>query len=95
MHFIDGGEVDDKILAVPIDDVRFEHIKDIDDVTEFQLDEIAFFFTRYKDLQFKYKNKPEKKLEIKKWGNKADAISVIKECQKRFIEKFGSDIKTA
>src|SRR3989338_9321916 len=55
MIFNDSGEKDDKILAVPVDDIRFKHIKTIKDLTDHQVDEIAFFFQHYKELQFKYK----------------------------------------
>ena len=47
MLFNDSGQRDDKILAVPADDIRFIHIKDLSDLTEHQRDEITFFMERY------------------------------------------------
>ncbi|GAA0036585.1 MULTISPECIES: inorganic diphosphatase [Brevibacterium] len=44
-----GG--DDKVLAVPAGDPRWESYQDIDDVDKFTLDAIEHFFTRYKDLE--------------------------------------------
>lgn len=88
MEFIDGGEVDDKILAVPVDDIRFKHIKDISDLTDHQKDEITFFFQHYKDLQFKYKGE-DKDVEVKEWGDKQRAIEIMDAAKKRFTEKFG------
>lgn len=87
MLFNDTGEVDDKILAVPADDIRYKHIKDISDITEFQKDEISFFFERYKDLQFKYKGK-EGKLENRGWHGKDKAYEIIEGAQKRYLAKF-------
>ena len=66
MLFNDSGEKDDKILAVPVDDIRYKHVKSITDLTEHQKDEIGFFFERYKDLQFKYKGQTDKKDGVKK-----------------------------
>src|SRR3984957_18265367 len=39
-----GG--DDKVLCVPAGDPRWDHIKDLGDVPEFELDEIKHFFSQ-------------------------------------------------
>jgi len=88
MLFNDSGEKDDKILAVPVDDIRFKHIKSIDDMSEHQKDEIAFFFERYKDLQFKYKGQTDKKVKVEGWGGVEEAYKIIAEAQKLFVETF-------
>ena len=44
----EGG--DDKVLCVPAD-VRFDDIKDIDDVNEYHKAEIKHFFEQYKALE--------------------------------------------
>ncbi len=88
MLFNDSGEKDDKILAVPVDDIRFKHIKSIDDISEHQKDEIAFFFERYKDLQFKYKGQTDKKVVVEGWGGVDQAYKIIAEAQKLFEETF-------
>lgn len=44
-----GG--DDKVLAVPAGDPRWDGFQDINDVSKFQLDAIEHFFTHYKDLE--------------------------------------------
>ena len=51
MKMIDGDESDDKVIAVPIGDPRFAHIKNIDDVNQHTLRELEHFFKTYKDLQ--------------------------------------------
>jgi inorganic pyrophosphatase len=88
MEFVDDGEVDDKLLAVPKEDVRFEHIKSINDLPEHTIDEIGFFFKRYKDLQFKYRNKPQSELVIKGFGDKDRAVEILEDAMKRFEDKF-------
>lgn len=90
MLFEDSGEVDDKILGVPESDVRFKNIKDISDLTEHTLDEISFFFTTYKQLQFKYKGETDKKVIVKGWHGKDKAAEVIKAAMERFETKFGA-----
>ena len=44
-----GG--DDKVLAVPAGDPRWDSYTDISDVDQFMLDSIEHFFNRYKDLE--------------------------------------------
>jgi len=88
MLFNDCGERDDKILAVPVDDIRFKHIKSIDDLPDHQKDEISFFFERYKDLQFKYKGQTDKKVVVEGWGGIEQANKIIEEAGKLFKETF-------
>ena len=53
MDMIDGGESDAKIIAVPVQDVRFKSFKDITDINEHTLKEIEHFFTTYKSIENK------------------------------------------
>ena len=74
MGMIDGGDKDFKILAVPIEDPKYENIKDLEDVPTHLLDEIAEFFKTYKNLE-------GKKVEILSWESaevaKKEAIRSI------------------
>lgn len=88
MEMIDSGEVDDKILAVPAQDVRWNHVQDLGDVSEHTRDEIQFFFENYKTLQFKYKKQFDKKVEIKGWGDKAKAVEILNQAIDRYNKKF-------
>lgn len=88
MLFNDSGERDDKILAVPVDDIRFKKIENIDDLTEHTKDEISFFFERYKDLQFKYKGETDKKVVVEGWDDKKKAFEIIKKAEELFKQKF-------
>lgn len=53
MHMIDGGEADEKIIAVATGDPRFSEVKDIKDVNQHILKEISHFFATYKQIQKK------------------------------------------
>ena len=53
MGMIDGGERDDKVIAVPVDDPRFADIKDLADINKHFLKEMEHFFSTYKKIQNK------------------------------------------
>ena len=66
-----GG--DDKVLCVPAGDPRWAHLQNIDDVSEFERDEIKHFFEVYKDLE------PGKSVEGADWVDRAGAEAEIKD----------------
>lgn len=53
MHMIDGGEADEKIIAVAVGDPRYAEVMDIKDANQHVLKEIAHFFATYKQIQKK------------------------------------------
>ncbi|AUH67935.1 MULTISPECIES: inorganic diphosphatase [Gordonia] len=71
-----GG--DDKLLAVPAGDPRWDHIQDIDDVSEFELNAISHFFEHYKDLE------PGKEVTPGGWVGKAEAAKVAQAAVDRY-----------
>lgn len=70
LKMIDGGEQDDKILAVPVDDPKSSHIKNIDDLPESLLNEIVHFFQEYKRLE-------GKSTEVLGWEGYEEALKVV------------------
>ncbi len=70
MEMVDDGEVDDKILCVPVSDVRFKNMQDISDVDQPFLDEIAHFFAVYKQLE-------GKTVDVRGWKDAAAAKVII------------------
>ena len=50
-RMLDAGDPDDKILAVPHSDPLYRDYHDITDIPRHLLDEVAHFFSVYKDLQ--------------------------------------------
>ena len=72
---------DDKVLCVPATDPRLEHLRDIDDVAEFDRLEIEHFFTVYKDLE------PGKSVEGATWAGRAAAETEIRDSYARATEQ--------
>jgi len=75
----DKGQ-DEKLLAVPVSDPRFNEVQSLDDVPPHKLKEIAHFFEVYKDLE-------NKKTVIEGWKDADFAKQLYEECVKRFAEQ--------
>jgi inorganic pyrophosphatase len=71
-----GG--DDKVLCVPVDDPRQEHLQDIRHVPEFDRLEIQHFFEVYKDLE------PGKSVEGAEWVGRREAEDEVEASFKRY-----------
>lgn len=71
-----GG--DDKVLAVPAGDPRWDSFADISDVDQFMLDSIEHFFSRYKDLE------PGKYVKGSSWAGREAAEAEINASIERF-----------
>lgn len=66
MDMIDGGEGDNKIVAVPVEDPRFEHVHDLADLNPHFTKEMSHFFETYKKVQ-------NKEVEVGAWHGADDA----------------------
>ena len=75
-----GG--DDKVLCVPAGDGRWDHIKDIGDVPETELEAIQHFFVHYKDLE------PGKYVKAADWAGIEEAEAEVN----RSIERFKTQV---
>ncbi len=72
MKFVDGGEVDDKIICVPVDDRNNgDAYQTLEDLPKQLLKQIEFHFNHYKDLK-----KPGS-TEVKGFFDTAEAKKVI------------------
>ena len=74
---------DDKILCVPANDPRLEHLRDIFHVPEFEQLEIEHFFSVYKDLE------PGKSVEGATWAGRAEAEEEIRDSLERERHRTG------
>ncbi len=83
MEMVDTGESDYKIIAVPVDDKRWDDIQDLADLNKHMLKEYQHFFETYKNL----KGKPAV-VEIKSIMGKAEAISAINRSIELYKKKF-------
>lgn len=72
----DKGQ-DEKLLAVPCDDPRFDHVQSLDDVQPHILKEISHFFRVYKDLE-------NKETHIEGWKDADFAAKLYDECLARY-----------
>lgn len=82
MKFEDGGEIDDKIIAVLADDKRSDHIQSIDDLSEQFKKETTYFWEHIKFLK-----KPGTGV-TKGFFDKDEAVKVIKECEQRYKDIY-------
>lgn len=83
LKVMDDGTRDDKVLAVPAKDPRFDDVNDISDLQAHIPKEIAHFFTFYKELE-------GARVEILGWGGANDAKKAIIHSAKIYNEKFYS-----
>jgi inorganic pyrophosphatase len=77
LEMIDGGDRDEKILCVPVEDPRYKEVKSLKDIAPHRLEEIAEFFRTYKNLE-------KKVTEILGWKD-VDAVNpLVEECVKAY-----------
>ena len=82
MKFDDGGEVDDKVIAVLSDDKRMDHISTFEDLGEHWLKETKYYWEHYKDLK-----KPGT-CKVNGFFGITDAIKVIQYCEERYKKEI-------
>ena len=80
-HMTDGGESDDKIIAVPMDDPRWENVSDLADINPHTIKEFKHFFETYKSIE-------EKAVTIDGVEGKDKAIEAVKKSVGLYNEKF-------
>jgi inorganic pyrophosphatase len=80
LHMIDSGDADDKVIAVPVDDPRWNDVIDLKDLNKHTLREIEHFYSTYKKLQ-------DKEVIIKDYKGKKEAVAAFKEAVKLYKDK--------
>jgi inorganic pyrophosphatase len=75
----DDKGIDDKVLCVPLSDPGWNRLERLDDLSDQLRDEIAHFFSIYKDLE-------QKAVKVDGWYPREDALKEIEESRKRFRE---------
>lgn len=79
LDMMDGNEMDQKVLAVPHRDPRFDQIHTIDQVFRHNLREIEHFFTIYKELE-------GKRTEMRGWKGPREARDLIRESRQHYLD---------
>ncbi|MEF8818710.1 MAG: inorganic diphosphatase [Haloferacaceae archaeon] len=82
MRMDDDGEKDDKVIAVPTEDPRYDHVEDVEDLTGQQTAEIAEFFETYKNLE------AGKETETLGFDDRRAAMDAIEHSQELYEETF-------
>jgi inorganic pyrophosphatase len=82
MQMIDGGENDDKIIAVADKDPGVNHYNNIEELPRHFFDELRHFFEEYKKLE-------NKTVLVEDFGDKATALKIIEEAIRFYQESFG------
>lgn len=78
----DGGDADEKIIAIPFDDPTYNSYRDISELPKHIFDEMQHFFSVYKELEDKNPT------EISHVLGSEDAKRIISETLDKYINDF-------
>jgi inorganic pyrophosphatase len=87
-HLLDKGQLDDKILAVPHRDPLFSGYRALADVPPHFLEEVAHFFSVYKDLE-------SVKVVGQGWEGRARAFLEIEQAVARYQEQHPASLSAS
>jgi len=79
----DGGQLDQKIIAVPLRDMVYSSYKNIEDLPEHVTIEMEHFFNIYKAFE-------DKKVSIKGFEGRDSALEIIQKSIDAYKEKYES-----
>jgi inorganic pyrophosphatase len=83
IDMVDDGESDYKVIAVPVDDKRWDDVQDLADLNKHSLKEYQHFLETYKAL----KGKPSP-VEIKGIYGKTEAVAAVHKSITLYKDKF-------
>ncbi len=86
MRMIDGGKMDDKIIAVPVSDPTYFGISSIRELPSHVFDEIMHFFTVYKQLE-------NKETDVRSLFDRDMAVQIIADAIDCYKHTFGGKNK--
>ena len=86
LPMIDGGEADDKIIAVLKNDYIFSDAEDIADLPQVMIERLHHYFTTYKIQPGK-----ELSVEIGEEYGKEHALKVVKAAMEDYQERYGEE----
>src|SRR6188472_4046395 len=81
MQMIDGGDADDKIIAVAANDRTVNDYSNIEELPKHFFDELRHFFQEYKKLE-------NKTVKVDELGDKATALHIIEHSIKLYADTF-------
>jgi len=82
MQMVDGGDADDKIIAVAAHDPSINYINNIEELPKHFFEEMRHFFEEYKRLE-------NKEVVVEEFQDKATALRIVQEAIDHYQEVFG------
>ncbi|HMP92284.1 MAG TPA: inorganic diphosphatase, partial [Phnomibacter sp.] len=83
MQMVDQGEADDKIIAVAAHDMSVNHLNNVEEMPKHFFKELRQFFEDYKKLE-------NKTVKVEEFGDKAMALSIIRDAMEHYRQVFGT-----
>ena len=80
LNMVDNDQADQKIVAVPTRNPRYDEIHTMDQIFPHVRREIEHFFSIYKELE-------GKKTQMNGWGNPAEAREVISKSRQSYLDR--------
>ncbi len=81
IKMVDGGALDEKIIAIPYGDPTYNSYRDIHELPKHIFDEMMHFFEVYKSLE-------HKKTAVKEICHREEALHIIEKCIAKYKEIF-------
>ncbi len=81
IKMIDGGALDEKIIAIPFGDPTYNTYKDIHELPKHIFDEMMHFFEVYKSLEHKH-------TAVKEICHREEAMQIIQKCILKYEDIF-------
>lgn len=81
IKMVDGGALDEKIIAVPMNDPNYKQFNDIKELPGHIFDEMMHFFEVYKTLE-------HKQTAVKEICHKKEAVEIIRKCIAMYKEAY-------
>ena len=82
IKMIDGGSLDEKVIAIPFKDPTYNGYYDIHELPNHVFDEMMHFFEVYKTLE-------HKQTKVKEICHRDEAVEIINKCISMYKDKFG------
>ena len=84
IKMMDGGELDEKIIAIPCQDPSYNGYYDIQELPKHTFEEMMHFFEVYKSLEHKHTT-------VKEICHRDEAMDIINKCIAKYKEIFKKD----
>ena len=86
INMVDGGDKDEKIIAVPVNDPTFNNYYDVHELPAHIFEEMMHFFEVYKKLEHKITT-------VENICHTHTAVDIVRECIKAYDEAYGKKKK--